>query len=367
VRLPRLALIAVLAGLPGCGPKGELDPLYVGQLLPLSGTERARGVASRQGVRLAVEEAVAAGSLCQGRALAVRHVDDRGDPEVVRAEATRLLSVNKVPALLGCLSPALSERLAQTVAPSGVPLLVPGELPDVPQGDGVFFLALPADRGRALARFAVEELKATRTAVLTDGRDPVASAVAAGFLAEWRRLKGTAAPEFPFRPEIASSQLLGPLKEAAESGAVLVAVGPRDFARLRDEMKGLKGHLLHGGADVEPQALAPSSAVEVYQATVFCEEKLTERGKAFAKKYREEFQTAPDLIAAQSYDSVRLLFEALSQAGPAAPKVREYLSRIEDWETVTGPLTLKDRRPQRPVFVVRLQEGKVEWRKTYAP
>jgi ABC-type branched-subunit amino acid transport system substrate-binding protein len=123
--------------------------------------------------------------------------------------------------------------------------------------------------------------------------------------------------------------------------------------------------LLHGGADVEAQALAGDG--EVYQATVFCEEKLTERGKEFAKKYREEFKTAPDLVAAQSYDGVRLLFEALQQAGPAAPKVREFLGNVENWETVTGPLTLKERRPRRPVFVVRLKDGAVEWRKTYDP
>jgi len=182
----RWALAALLAVLSGCGPKAEPEPLYIGHLLPLSGSDRARGEEARQGVRLAVEEALTADVRCAGRPLAVRHVDDRGDAETVRAEATRLLAVNRVPALLGGVDPAFNQALARTVQPSGVPVLLPTELPEPPRADNIFCLEVsPAERGRALAGFAHEDLKATRAAVVVREGDPVAGTLAAAFVEEW--------------------------------------------------------------------------------------------------------------------------------------------------------------------------------------
>jgi branched-chain amino acid transport system substrate-binding protein len=271
--------------------------------------------------------------------------------------------------LLGGLDPVLNERLARSLAPSGVPLLLAGGPPEEPQGEGVYALgAAPAYRGQVLGRFAAAERKATRAAVLLDGRDPAASALSAAFLREWRRGKDAQAAEAQFgRDADAPDALAGLLK--AKPQVLLLAVAARDFARLRQKAAaelGPDAALLYGGEDQGTEALGlDATGPEVYLATVYCEEKLTREGRDFAQRYEKAFRAPPDLAAAQAYDGVRLLFEALSKAGPTPAKVREYLSGLEDWPSVTGPLSLKERRTRRPVFVVRLQGGAAKLARAY--
>src|SRR5262245_43503394 len=95
---PRAALAIALTALAlgGCGARGEPEPVWVGHLLPLSGPDRARGEQARRGVLLAVHEAREAGTTVNGRPVAVRHVDTRGDAKLAGAETVRLLTVNKV-------------------------------------------------------------------------------------------------------------------------------------------------------------------------------------------------------------------------------------------------------------------------------
>src|SRR5437868_1911607 len=81
----------------GCTAKTEPEPILVGHVAPLSGADKSRGEHARQGIRLAVEEA----EPVAGRRVAVDHADTRSDPEAVRAVVRRLLTVNRVAAVLG--------------------------------------------------------------------------------------------------------------------------------------------------------------------------------------------------------------------------------------------------------------------------
>jgi branched-chain amino acid transport system substrate-binding protein len=363
----RLGVVMLLLALGGCGPKGEPEPLYIGQLLPLSGTERARGERSRQGVALAVKEALDADLRCGGRPLAVRHVDDRGNAETVVAEATRLLAVNRVPALLGSLDPALAEKLSRTVRPSGVPLLIPTELAEPPRADNVFCLGVPAaERGRALAKYAADELKATRATVLTRDGDEVAAALAAAFVTEWKQDRKRHVRKSSFQPGADPAQTMNGVA-ADKPEVVLLAAGASEFGRLRRRAPADRP-LLFGGADFGPAALAAEKeGPDVYLATVYCWDGLSPRGREFAGRYQKEFREPPDLVAAQSYDGVRLLFEALSKAGATAPKLRDYLGGLDGWESVTGPLSLKEHKTRRPLFLVRLKGGEEQLLKTIPP
>jgi branched-chain amino acid transport system substrate-binding protein len=357
----------VLATLAGCGAKPPPETLYLGQLLPLSGAERILGEHMRQGARLAAEEAARDNLRSGDRPLAVRLVDDRGDAEVVQAEASRLLSINRAPALLGGLDPRLNERLARTVGSSGPPLLLLGDPLPEPQGDAVFALGVPsATRGDVLARYAAEELKASRAAVLLDGRDPSAAALAATFVARWRRSADAKVHEASFSTDADAAGALASL-ENAKPQVVLLAVGPRLFGRLTAQTAPFKAEVLYAGPDQGAEPLSKDAVGPgIHLATVFSTEGLSTQGKTFAEQYQKEFRAPPDLAAAQAYDGVRLLFEALNKAGSTAAKLREYLADRNEWPSVTGPLSLKDHTTRRPVFVVRIANGSASLAKTYS-
>ncbi len=102
--------------------------------------------------------------------------------------------------------------------------------------------------------------------------------------------------------------------------------------------------------------------------TTFAADGLTGRAQDFARKYQEQFKEAPDLAAASAYDGARLLFEAMRRAKSTEAKpLREALTGFENFDSLTGPLTIdkEDHGARRPVFVVRREEGRPKVVKRY--
>jgi branched-chain amino acid transport system substrate-binding protein len=354
----------------GCAPRPAPESVYVGHLVALNGPDRTAGEHARQGVRLAVLEATEAHQEAAGHPLAVVHVDTQGDAEQVQAETVRLLTVNRVAALLAGPRAASAERVLRADQPYGVPVVVPGELPEAAVPPGVRTLgAPPADRGRALAHFASRDLKAGRAVALTDTRDLVAAAVAAAFTKAWPGGDKAGVEEWSFASN-ADADGLAARAARARPDIVLLACAPGDLHRLRTGLAeaGYRGAVLYGGQDNGPISGGVESGPDVYLASVYFAEKWTARGQAFARHYDAEFHEAPDLFAAQAYDGACLLFAVLQRAPNRTPTVlREELERLESFETVTGPVTWKDRRTRRALYLLHLKDGKTRLLGTVEP
>ncbi|HZT80184.1 MAG TPA: ABC transporter substrate-binding protein [Gemmataceae bacterium] len=360
-------LAAVAAA--GCTGKTPPEPILLGHVAPLTGPDKAAGVHAKQGILLAVEEANQDDNLVLGRKVNVVHAD-APTPEAAQAEATRLLTVNKAVALLGGAGAAQAERLARAAQSGGAPLVTQTGLPAALVNEHVFSSDVaPARLGQVLARYAKEELKAGRAAVLADARSPACAALADGFATEFGR---DAAPVLEHR---AAADLAGAAGRAAKGkpAAVLVAGPAGDFGKARAELaKALPNvPLLFGGDTADTAALLanPDAAAGVAVATPYAAEAPGAANEAFVKAYRERFKEAPDASAALAYDGARMLFEALRQAKGTAPAtVREQLGKLDGFAGLTGPLAVgKGRHARRPVFVARAEAGGVKLLKAYEP
>jgi len=353
------ALLVLSIILCGCGPRAEEEPVWVGLVASLSGPDKSAGLQVRQGAELAVDDAV--NRRVEGRRLAVVTVDDRGSDESVQAETVRLLSVNRVAALIGGADPGRAALLARVAQPYGAPTVLPSEAAAVRAGDASFALGVrPAWRGQILARYASGELKLKRAAVLIDGRNPVAVELAAAFVKEWPRDEGASVQQETFRSD-AELREQAPRMAASKPAVVLIAADAAHFKIARDMLQSLPDALLiYGGEDVDADGL-PAGPDDVLLATVVVREELTDRGQAFAKRYAEHFHEAAGLAAVQGYDAARLLFDAMGRTKTAAAdKVRDQLAATTDFEGLTGPLRFKDGTARRRVFVVRRSDGQAK-------
>jgi branched-chain amino acid transport system substrate-binding protein len=351
-------MLAVLTGA-GCSARQEPEPVWVGHLAPLSGPDRLAGEHARQGVLLAVEAARSEGRTVGGRPIAVRHADTRGEAALARAEAVRLLAVNKVVGLLAGPDSDLAGQVVQAARPYDAPLVIPGELSDRFPGKGVVVLgAGPEARGRALARFARTRLKAGRATVLADGQNALATALASAFVQEWRGGARSALVEWPTDGAVPAEQAGRVAKW--KPGVVLLGTGLRDLPRWHAALRkaGVKAPLLQGGADVGHEAVsrAVPADPELYLATVYARSGLTEQGRKFAHAYAERFGSPPDLDAAGAYDGARLLLDALVEAqSTRAAQVQGVLARRGAFESVTGTVEWQEGRPVRRLFVVQMR------------
>ena len=145
-RMCCLAALALAALAAGCGGKAP-QPIRIGHLAPLSGPDRAAGEHARQGTQLAVEEWNADEANGPGRKVAVLHVDAHED-EAAQAEAVRLLSVNRVVALIAGPDGALAETAARAAGPYEAAVVLHGELAAPPAGVFAVGASPPSAGGR---------------------------------------------------------------------------------------------------------------------------------------------------------------------------------------------------------------------------
>jgi branched-chain amino acid transport system substrate-binding protein len=380
---------ATLFVLVGCGGEGEMAPVWIGHLSPLSGPDRASGESARRGIVLAVEEANKhPDDQGAGRPVRVLHADTHGDSRAFGAEATRLVTVNRVVALLGGQRSADVKGFRRLDRPDVflvTPLGLPGESLS---SSRIFFTGLsPADRGRALARFAAEK-GFGHVIVLVDEDEQGGQFLALAEAFKDRFPQAWAKEHRKRKPLLAGPRRYGkdnPLRDRAlrirqeltasgqekQSAAILVAGKPSAVKRLREEL-GPRVPILFGGAegglhDLQEEAETRSG---VYLATAFASDAGTDLVKEFVRKFKSHFGgDLPDVHAALAYDDARLLFRAMRQAKTAdVDPVRKELAGLKDFASLTGPLSFdKQQQARRAVFIVGIERGNPIKLKRYPP
>jgi branched-chain amino acid transport system substrate-binding protein len=346
----------------GCSSKTLPEPVWFAQLLPQEGSHRALAQHAHQGVEQAIVDAGDALRTSIGRPCAALHVDCR-DESAVQAETVRLVTVNKAVALLADFDALMTDRLIQTSRSYGVPVIVPGELPGPAESDRVVALGVPpAVRGLRLARYASSDLKCHRAAILTDSRSPIASAFSDAFLKAWPRERNGSNEEWTYTTAAERDERASRIIQAAPD-VIVLACSVADFRLLRPRLAAAlpSASLIYGGADAGAAVLQAEleTRPNVYLATAFSQDHLSDRGRAFAHDYEERFHEPPDLYAAQSYDAARLLLDSLQRAGaPNRDALVKELTRLEEFDSVTGPIRWKDREPRRRVFLIALKNNR---------
>jgi branched-chain amino acid transport system substrate-binding protein len=365
------ALSALLTGCPRPAPPG---PVLIGHIAPEHGPDQEFGRQATQAVALAVEEANAADGIA-GRRVEVLHADAGEKPEELRAQAVRLLTVNQVSALIGGRTAAQADLLGQAAEAHQAAVMTAAGFTGQPPNRSVFAVGLsPAEQGKALARFAGNDLKADRVALLLDGRPPTGPPFGDAFRREVTQTAGRAVEVWTYRDGKEFADLAQRVKGYAPA-AVVVAGTAGDLLALRDDFRRAQlpeamPVLFAGEEDALPALLADGRRSQgVYATTAYAPDESAPRATAFAQRYRERHHREPDAAAVLAYDAARLLFTAARSTHSFDPaKLREELLQPGPREALTGNLFFRpDQTAARPVYVVQVQDGKPVRRQRYEP
>jgi ABC-type branched-subunit amino acid transport system substrate-binding protein len=368
---------SVLLAMPGCKPHVENEPIWIGQVVPLSGPDNQLGERARQAALLAVEEANKEENRIHGRRVAVLHVDSHSDLAALQPEAVRLIAVNHVLALLGGTDAAQAARLGQAAQPYDVALVTPAAVPTELAPENLFSINASLHfRGQVLARFAATELKAVRGAILTDGRRPEDTTLAEAFTQELSKVGGHSIRQWIYKSEAELAPAITEVHEQKPE-VILYAGEAAELAKARALLQEaqLTIPFLFGGNEARLAALDANANVSngVYLATPYVLEGGTPELQEFAKAYRQRFPGlgVPDTEALLSYDGVRILFQAMSRSQPLSPAgVCAALTHSSSapFKSLTGSLAFnKDHSARRPLFVVHMESGKMHTAKRFEP
>ncbi|HSN90001.1 MAG TPA: ABC transporter substrate-binding protein [Anaeromyxobacteraceae bacterium] len=357
---------------PGPGAAGE--PILLGLVASLTGSEATFGDSSDKGIRLAVDEVNAAGGV-KGRRLAVKTYDDQGKAEEASVAATRLVVQDRAAVLLGEVASSLSLAMAPIADAKGVPMISPSSTnPRVTVDDEgkvrpfVFRVCFTDPfQGMVMARFAREKLGLGKVAILRDVKNAYSVGLADYFLSRFTELGGTVvddqsykAGDPDFKAQLTAIKGKGP--EAVYIPGYYGDVGL--IARQAREL-GMKQTLLGGdGWDSARLFEIGGHALEgSYFSNLYSPDDPAPRIQEFVAKYRARHGVVPDSLAAQAYDAARIAADAMARAPDlSGTAIRDALAATRGYPGVTGVITIDEHHDAvKPAVVLEVRGGAARW------
>ena len=341
------------------------ERVRIGAFMSLSGDTAQYGISALNGIRMAVEEANAAGGIKGMRVdLVVR--DTRSDAVETALVVERLAREEHVQGLLGEVVSSRSLAAARVAQREQVPVLTPSATsPEVTAVGNYVFRSCYTDtfQGVALARFSIESLGALRAALLVD-RDQRYSVELARLIREDFERRGgkvVAVQEYPDGESDFSVQLAE--VGAAQPDVIFIPGYYMEVGLLARQARalGLNVPLVGGDGWDSPRLtqIGGQALAGGFFTTHFSAEDPDPQVQRFVADYRRLFGTAPDSFSATAYDAARIMLAAIERA-PTLERaaVRDSLAATKDFPGVTGAVTFNaERNAVKPIVVVRIGEG----------
>jgi branched-chain amino acid transport system substrate-binding protein len=351
-RLGALIALAVLAGA-GCQKKAEKQdaPILIGNVMPLTGEIATFGQSANNGVRLAVDEANAAGGI-QGHKLEVRTYDSQGKAEQAAITATRAISEDKVRLIIGELGSAGSLAIAPIAETGKVPAISPASTSPKVTKDGdhtrknMFRVCfIDPFQGTVMAKFARETLKSKRAAIIRDVGNDYSVGLADYFTKTFVAMGGEIAVDVSYKAGDQDFKAQLTKVKFAEPDLIYVPGYYTDVSLLARQARelGLKAPL--AGGDGWDSAKLYEFAQGALDGGYFTNHYSTENPspvvQAFKKKYEAAYQSTPDAFAALGYDAALLALDAMKRSRDlSSVAIRDAIEQTTTLQGVTGKMRL---------------------------
>lgn len=359
-----LPLRAARAAAPAATPAGA-ETILIGHYGSLTGSEATFGKSTSNGIRLAIKEFNAAGGL-HGKLIELKEYDTKGDAKEATLAVTRLVKSDKVVAVLGEVASGLSLAGGPVCQEAGVPMISPSSTnPRVTQvGDFIFRVCfIDPFQGLVGAKFARDNLKATKAAMLYDQKAPYSVGLAQEFKKAFTKLGGTVTVEQTYGG--GDQDFTAQLTMLRGGGPDIVYI-PGYYTdvgniALQARKLGITAPLVGGdGWDSEQLGkVAGKAIVGSYYSNHYAPDQDDPRVKDFIAKYQADFDgRTPDGLAALGYDAAKILFDSMQRAKSLAGKdLRDAIAATKDYAAVTGLISIDGKRNATKSAVIVKMDG----------
>jgi len=378
-------LVTIVLGmaLSACQPAAPTT-IKVGLNLELTGSIPVVGESSRNAAELAVKEVNEAGGLDVGGTKYTIEllVEDNEDKAESAAAVAQKLATSGVLAMIGPNASRNAIPASVVAESSQMPMISPWstnpkttKVGDTDEAKKYVFRAAFIDdfQGVVAARFAKDELKTTAPAVLYD----VASEYNKGIAEVYKKaLEESGVQVVAFETYTTGdkdfSAQLTKIKEAGADSLFLPNYYSEVPLQVQQAHKvGFSGAILGSDSwgNIELMTLCGSECDGYYFTTHYAPDIATPKAQAFIQAYEAAYSKTPDDVAALTYDSFGLLFQAIQTAGKLDRQaVRDALASITSFEGVTGNMQFKGTGdPVKSAVILQVKEGKFVYFMNAAP
>ena len=350
-------------------------PIVIGHFASLTGSEASFGTSDKNGLTLAIEERNARGGV-HGRPIEVIRLDDASKAAEAGTAVTRLITEYHVVALIGEVSSGLSLAGGAVAQSYRVPMISPSSNDErVTQiGNMISRVCfINGIQGYAVARFAHDNLHATRVGILYDQQQAYSKGLAREFDRAFRAFGGTITTRQAYTGgDINVSAQLQSLKDTSPE-AIFLPGYYNDAGNIAIQARkiGIAVPLLGGdGWDSEKLEEIGGAAMEgTYFSTHYSFEEGRPVVKGFVERFQNRFGFIPDGLTALAYDAGQVLFDAMDRAKSLdGDDLAAAIAGTRDFPGVTGTITLDEHRnPVKSAIMLVIKNGKPHYAATITP
>ncbi|MDR2631885.1 MAG: ABC transporter substrate-binding protein [Spirochaetaceae bacterium] len=354
------------------GGGGE-NTIKIGFNIPLTGDSPKVGEGSKFAGELIKNKINAQGGLeVNGKKYPLEfvYVDNELKAESAVQAAIRLIEQDRVLAVIGPQGSGRAIPAGQVNNDNRTPMVSAWSTnPDTTKNRPYVFRACFLDPFQApvAAKFAKDQFKVTRTAILYNLEDDYSKTLAELYRDNWEKLNGpgsvVAFESFGQRDQDFSVQLTRIVNSNAEmlylpvyyNFVGLVVPQAKDLGW----NKPIMGADAWGSADL--WSLSKGSVAGYYFTTHYAAAGAVGKTKEFIDEYNAAYGYIPDDVAALSHDAIMIVLEAIKNAGLTGnlqrdrDNIKNAIAALRDYDGITGKMTFNaEGDPEKDAVVVRI-------------
>lgn len=376
-----VAAVLVSGLIAGCGSKSDKD-LKIGMIYELTGNTASYGTSAANGAKLAFKEINAAGGVL-GKQIQLVTADNKGEPSESANAMSKVISQNKVVAITGFTVSSCGIAASAVAEANKIPFVAAATVnPRVTVDERTgkvkeyTFRACFIDsfQGTVGANFALNGLKAKRTAVMTDTSSDYSKGLADVFKSTYTKAGGNiVAEEFYLQKDQDYKPILTKIK-AQNPDLIYIPGYYEDVGKIIKQARELGMNMpVLGGDAWDSPVLVEMGGAQALNNTFFTNfysiEDKNPVSNAFVESYRKEYGKTPDSMAAMGYDAAKLLVDGIKRANSTeAGKIKDALSATKKFSSVSGEMSLNENHDAvRGVVIIELKDGKQVYKETVRP
>jgi branched-chain amino acid transport system substrate-binding protein len=357
------------------GGGGE-NTIKIGFNIPLTGDSPKVGEGSKYAGELIKAKINAQGGLdVKGKKylLDFIYVDNELKAESAVQAAIRLIEQDRVLAVVGPQGSGRAIPAGQINNDNRTPMVSAWSTnPDTTKNRPYVFRACFLDPFQApvAAKFAKDQFKVTRTAILYNLEDDYSKTLAELYRDNWEKINGpgsvTAFESFGQRDQDFSVQLTRIVNSNAEM--LYLPVYYNFVGLIVPQAKDLGWNKPIMGADAWGSAdlwsLSKGSVAGYYFTTHYAAAGAVGKTKEFIDEYNAAYGYIPDDVAALSHDAIMIVLEAIKSAGLTGnlqrdrDNIKNAIAALRDYDGITGRMTFNaEGDPEKDAVVVQISNA----------
>jgi len=343
------------------------DTVRIGEVNPISGAIGEYGASCHNGIQLAIDLANASGGVL-GKRVDLLTEDNQSKAGQTSTIVRKFVTQDKVVAIVGDLTSSATLEGGPIAQAAKVPMVSPlATNPKVTEiGDFIFRVCFIDEfQGRIMARFALENLKLKKAAILTDIKQDYSVGLS-GFFKETfvsgtgsvLREQSYSSGDTDFRAQLTSIK-------AVEPEVVFVPGYYPEVSIILKQARQLGMTVPFIGCEAwdSPTLLqvAGKAADGCYYSNQFSADDPSPAVQDFVKVYQQKYGNRPDNFAALGYDAAQVVLDAIKRAGTTnSAAVRDAIAQTKKFPGVSGDITIDAKRnASKPVVILAIRDRQI--------